>query len=248
MAWTEEETVKLIELWGEDNVQAQLESCTRHGSIYQSLATKMQAAGYSRNAVQCGDKIKKLRAEYKRTKDNNGLTGRGTRKWKYFDQLDAILGHRPATAPPVVLDTSAEQVVVPQNSQKDSSVEVLDDVQTPTIITSGDEHSEEEEEQAIVEKKETIVKTETIVESDKKMKSRKRKRPCKSEIIEKAMEGAMNKVAKAQEITDSRFLEIEEKKLKFDEMMLEMENRRWKEERDREERQRREEREFQLKV
>ena len=80
MAWTEEETVKLIELWGENNVQAQLESCTRHGSIYQSLATEMQAAGYSRNAVQCRDKIKKLRAEYKRTKDNNGLTGRGTRK------------------------------------------------------------------------------------------------------------------------------------------------------------------------
>ena len=39
MAWTEEETVKLIELWGEDNVQAQLESCTRHRSIYQSLVT-----------------------------------------------------------------------------------------------------------------------------------------------------------------------------------------------------------------
>ena len=62
------------------------------------------------------------------------------------------------------------------------------------------------------------------------------------------MEGAMNKVAKAQDATDSQFLEIEEKRLKFDEMMLEMENRRWKEEQDREERQRWEEREFQLKV
>ena len=62
------------------------------------------------------------------------------------------------------------------------------------------------------------------------------------------MEGAMNKVAKAQDVTDSQFLEIEEKRLKFDEMMLEMENRRWKEEQDREERQRWEEREFQLMV
>ena len=94
---------------------AQLESCTRHGSIYQSLTTEMQAADYSKNAVQYRDKLKKLRAEYKCTKDNNGLTGRGTRKWKYFDQLDAILGHRLATAPPIVLDISAEQVVVPQN-------------------------------------------------------------------------------------------------------------------------------------
>ena len=70
----------------------------------------MQAAGYSRNVVQCQDKIRKLRAEYKRTKDNSGLTGRGTKKWKYFDQMDAIVGHRPATAPPIVLNTSAEQV------------------------------------------------------------------------------------------------------------------------------------------
>ena len=64
---------------------------------------------------------------------------------------------------------------MPQNSPRDSSVEVLDDVQMPTIITSCDEHSEEEEEQAIVEKTETIVKTKTIVESNKKMKSKKRK-------------------------------------------------------------------------
>ena len=124
---------------------------------------------------QCQDKIKKLRAEYKRAKDSNGLTGQGTRSWKYFDQLDAILSHRLATALPVVLDTSAEQVVVPQNFPRDSSVEVLDDVLTPTVITSGDEHSKEEKEQAFVEKTETIIKTETIVESDKKIKNKKRK-------------------------------------------------------------------------
>ena len=82
-------------------------------------------------------------------------TGRRTSKWKYFNQSDTILGHRPATAPPIVLDTSTEQVVEPQNSPRDSSVEVLDDVQMPTIIAAGDEHSKEEEEQMIVEKTET---------------------------------------------------------------------------------------------
>lgn len=29
-AWREEETVKLIELWGEDDIQEKLEGCTRN--------------------------------------------------------------------------------------------------------------------------------------------------------------------------------------------------------------------------
>ena len=48
-------------------------------------------------------------------KDHNGQTGRGIRKWKCFDQIDAILGHRPATAHPIVLDTSTDEVQVPDS-------------------------------------------------------------------------------------------------------------------------------------
>ena len=33
-------------------------------------------------------------------------TGEGRTNWNYFDVMDAILGHRPATQPPVVVDTS----------------------------------------------------------------------------------------------------------------------------------------------
>ena len=53
MAWMENENVKLIKLWGEDNVQAQLKSCTRHASTcsFQRLATEMQAADYYRKVV-----------------------------------------------------------------------------------------------------------------------------------------------------------------------------------------------------
>ena len=62
--------------------------------------------------MQCPDKIKKLLAKYKHVKDHNGLTGRGTRKWRYYDQLDVILGNRPASKPPIVLDTSDEARIV----------------------------------------------------------------------------------------------------------------------------------------
>ena len=37
-------------------------------------------------------------------KDNNGLTGRGQNCWKYYEILNEILGNRPATRPPVVID------------------------------------------------------------------------------------------------------------------------------------------------
>ena len=62
------------------------------------------------------------------------------------------------------------------------------------------------------------------------------------------MEGAMKKAAKEQEKSDLWYLEMEEKRLEFGKLMLEMENQRWIEERDREEQCHRKEREFQLKI
>ena len=267
MAWTEEETIKLIELWGEESVQDQLQICTRNRSVYDKLSRQMTAAGFTRSAVQCREKIKKLRSEYKRVKDNNGLTGRGTRKWRYYDQLDAILGHRPSTEPPIVLDTSADQV---QGLQTDGSTTPVAESQFVTeeeyleeseqiVIEEGGGGKEETEsvhsQMTVVDVKGSEEEKENIDPADEEgkkaqteQKGKKRKRPCRRELIEKTIEGVMTKAAKAQEESDIRFLEIEEKRLKFDELMMEMENKRWKEEREREERQRREEREFQLKV
>ena len=38
-------------------------------------------------------------------KDSNGLTGRGRSSTPFYDELDAILGTRAASCPPVVLDS-----------------------------------------------------------------------------------------------------------------------------------------------
>ena len=55
-------------------------------------------------------------------------------------------------------------------------------------------------------------------------------------------------ITKALSSSDERFLQLEEKRIKLDEMMLEMEEDRRKESDEREERRRRDEREFQLKL
>ena len=36
-AWTDEEVVKLIEIWGEDTIQAQLEGCKHNKGVHEGI-------------------------------------------------------------------------------------------------------------------------------------------------------------------------------------------------------------------
>jgi len=106
--WNKEETLRLIDIWGDDRIQAQLEGAHRNRNVYMKIAREMSEAGYQRTLEQCRDKIKKLKGEYKKLKDKCGKTGEGRRNWDYFEAMDSILGHKPATHPQVVIDTMAE--------------------------------------------------------------------------------------------------------------------------------------------
>lgn len=103
--WLDEETKTLISLWGEDNIQCQLDGAVRNKTIYQKIAKLMKDHGYTRDWVQCRNKIKNLKKDYRIVKDNNDETGRARKTCKYFDELDVILGHRPASIPAVLIDT-----------------------------------------------------------------------------------------------------------------------------------------------
>ena len=46
--WTNEETIKLLELWGEEETQAVLEGCARNKHIYEKIVRGMVEAGYER--------------------------------------------------------------------------------------------------------------------------------------------------------------------------------------------------------
>ena len=107
--WSDEETAKLIDLWGEEDIQAELEGCKRNKHVYEKIAREMTAANYDRNAIQCREKIKKLRAEYKKVKDNNNVSGKGRKTMKFYEKLNDILGHKPATKPVIVVDTSSTE-------------------------------------------------------------------------------------------------------------------------------------------
>lgn len=90
--WTDEETVKLIELWGEADIQAELEGCKRNKAVYEKIAHEMATSNFERSAVQFHEKIKKLRTEYKKVKDSNNKTGKGRKTLKFYDhKLNPLL-------------------------------------------------------------------------------------------------------------------------------------------------------------
>ena len=109
MAWTKPEIVKLIDIWSDEAIQAQLEGCRRNQDVYEKIGHKLAEAGFEWTYQQCQDKLKKLRADYKRIKDKRGKTREGSYPdWHYFDPLDAVLGHKPETKPTVTIDTLQE--------------------------------------------------------------------------------------------------------------------------------------------
>ena len=95
----------LIAIWGEGNVQEELDGAVRNKVVYVNIAKKMKEQGYDRDWQQCRTKIKNLKKDYRTTKDHNGQTGRGRKTCRFFKELDNILGHRPASVPAVLLDT-----------------------------------------------------------------------------------------------------------------------------------------------
>ena len=50
---SEPEPLQLLDLWGDTNVQAQLEGCQRNKRVYEKISKEMEAVGYKRTAVQC---------------------------------------------------------------------------------------------------------------------------------------------------------------------------------------------------
>ena len=103
--WSEREVRALIQIWGDGKIQEELDGAKRNKQIFQTIAKKMQEQGYNSDWQQCRAKIKSLKGDYRAVKDHNGGTGRGRKTCTFFKELNEILGFRPASVPPVLLDS-----------------------------------------------------------------------------------------------------------------------------------------------
>ena len=208
--WSEEETLKLIEIWGESTIQAMLEGARRNKDVFIKIAHEMEAAGYTKSGDQCSNKIKKLRFEYRKVKDKNGKTGEGRSNWRYYDAMNAILGDKPATCPPVVVESGCSSH--PVQSQVDESLEEqLDDEQSECVSLVSETGSRSETPASV-----SASDTETTPQQ-KKTRKRKTKASDRFDVVESLVE----KMVKMQEESEKSYIHLEEK-------MLEMEERRQK--------------------
>lgn len=92
--WSDPEVVELLQLWGNESVQMELESCLRNQHVFNRIADVLREKGIHRTGDQCREKIKKMKLEYRRLKDNS-KTLRGGRAWKFYEVMDRVLTHRP---------------------------------------------------------------------------------------------------------------------------------------------------------
>ena len=74
--WSDSEVLHLIELWREEGVQEQLEEAKRNKHVYKKIAKGMRERGSNKTGVQCRAKMKTLKLDYCKIKDNHGKTGR----------------------------------------------------------------------------------------------------------------------------------------------------------------------------
>ena len=129
-SWSDNEVRTLISIWGEDNIQEELDGAVRNQVIFNDIAAKMREKGYERDWQQCRTKIKNLKKEYRQIKDHNGQTGRGRKVCKFYKELDSILGHRPASVPTVLFDTGITNSTSSAAEPGDNSTEEKEEIET----------------------------------------------------------------------------------------------------------------------
>ena len=61
---SDEEVRALIAIWGESNVQEELDGAVRNKVVFQDISKKMLEQGRNRDWEQCRTKIKNLKKEY----------------------------------------------------------------------------------------------------------------------------------------------------------------------------------------
>ncbi|XP_039358232.1 zinc finger protein with KRAB and SCAN domains 2-like isoform X1 [Mauremys reevesii] len=122
-AWSRQEMLDLLGLWGEEAVQAQLQSSRRNAEVYEKISQGMVEKGYQRDLLQCRVKAKELRLAYQKAREANGHSGAALQTCPFYKELHAILCNDP---------TPKKESSEESESQGSGELELLDEEEEET--------------------------------------------------------------------------------------------------------------------
>ena len=122
--WGDSETAKLLELWSEEGIQAQLRGMMRNEVPFRKIAEELEKGGYKRTFTQCREKIKALKKKHKEVVDRLRKSGVGTESdeeitvddFKWFADVHRVMKTRAIIYPPHVVDSATYKPVTPSHS------------------------------------------------------------------------------------------------------------------------------------
>ena len=218
--WSHDKVYKLISLWSDDVIQEQLEGCRRNSQVYKKTAESLREAGFNRTFEQCREKMKKLKGEYKKVKDKYNETGQGHfPEWEFYDAMDAVIGHKHSTEPPVVIESmpsTSSTEIDPDEETQDMSGAVDPDVNKPSQMSSSNTISHNSSNAVTISEAQPL---------NGKLNKHKRS---KNEVTNSLLE----RMVRLHENSDKMMYILEEKRAKMEERQIELDAQLGCEERD----------------
>ncbi|XP_061880350.1 zinc finger and SCAN domain-containing protein 20-like [Entelurus aequoreus] len=109
--WTVEETQVLLCAWSDERVQKSLSENLRNRHVFKHLSARMSDMGFCRSPHQCRLRVKTLKANYVRAKLQRSAHSSQLCNFKYFQEMDAVLGRRADLSAPDPADRTVGSFV-----------------------------------------------------------------------------------------------------------------------------------------
>ncbi|XP_028306642.1 uncharacterized protein LOC114465680 [Gouania willdenowi] len=140
--WSDKETIILLELWGDPQVQQCLRLYPHNGHIFTEISEKLEANGYFRSSEQCHTRIKRLKSSYRQCQENMSSSGTDRVDFKFYDLLEQILEKQPSSSSTVI--TESIEVSEDSNGEAESGPDKDEEVSLPVGRTTSSLWSDEE--------------------------------------------------------------------------------------------------------
>ena len=104
--WSDNEVKALIPIWGEANVQEELDGAIRNEVVYLNISRKMKEQGYDRDSQQCRTKNRKSeKRDYNYDNKISQWSNKTGQKVLQVLQGTRQVIYRPVSVPAVLLDS-----------------------------------------------------------------------------------------------------------------------------------------------